>query len=223
MLKGLPPVQLNGIMSGTESNTGAANAALYVNDRFSRLYSNSLEQPEIIGLKLRLEAIPDRRTAILEGARLGEMQAHPGDTLDVEATLHPYSAEPRVVRVKVKIPESVTPGELRVVVSDGATADRLTTAAGLGGQHAVSLADSVAQMNRLHANDRVYVTLLDHSAQAALDTQALPDVPLSMANALEPLKAAQKMQLTGESAVEAGSAETDYAVSGAQVLTLQIQ
>jgi hypothetical protein len=223
MLKGLPPVQLNGIMSGNESNTGAANAALYVNDRFSRLYSNSVEQPEIVGLKLRLEAIPDRRTAILEGARLGEMQAHPGDTVDVEATLHPYSAEPRVVHVKVKIPESVTPGQLRVVVSDGATADRLTTAAGLGGQHAVSLADSVAQMNRLHVNDRVYVTLLDHSAQAALDTQALPDVPLSMANALEPLKAAQKMQLTGESAVEAGSAETDYAVSGAQVLTLQIQ
>ena len=35
-----------------------------------------------------------------------------------------------------------------------------------------------------------------------------------MANVLEPLKAAQKMQLTGESVVEAGSMETEYAVSG---------
>jgi hypothetical protein len=48
-------------------------------------------------------------------------------------------------------------------------------------------------------------------------------VPLSMANVLEPLKAAQKMQLTGESAVEAGSAETEYAVSGSQVLTLDVR
>ena len=222
-LKGLPPVELHGIMSATDSNTGAANAALFVNERFSRLYANSLEQPDVTGLKLRLEAIPERRTAILEGARLGQMQAHPGDTIDVEATVHPYAADSRVVRIAVKLPESLTPGPLRIVISDGSTADRLTTASGLSGQRAISLADAVAQMNRLHANDRVYVTLLDHAAQAALDTQALPGVPLSMANVLEPLKTAQKMQLTGESAVEAGSAPADYAVSGAQVLTIDIQ
>ncbi len=35
--------------------------------------------------------------------------------------------------------------------------------------------------------------------------EALPGVPLSMANVLEPLKDAQKMQLTGESVVEVGS------------------
>jgi len=160
---------------------------------------------------------------MLESARLDQMQAHPGDTLDVEATVHPYAADSRVVRVKVKLPASLTPGPLRIVVSDGATADRLTTASGLSGQHAVSLADSVAQMNRLHSNDHVYVTLLEHSAQAALDTQALPTVPLSMANVLEPLKTAQKMQLTGESAIEAGSAPADYAISGTQVLTLDVQ
>jgi hypothetical protein len=222
MVKGLPPIELQGIMSATETNTGAANAALFVNGRFSKLYNNSLEQPEITGLKLHMEAIPERRTAILESARLGQMQAHPGDTLDVEATIHPYAAEPRVVRIKVKLPESLTPGQLRVVVSDGATADRLSNGA-IGGQHSVSLADAVAQMNRLHANDKVYVTLLDHSAQAALESQALPGVPLSMANVLEPLKSAQKMQLTGESAIEAGSADADYELSGTQVLTLDVQ
>ena len=75
----------------------------------------------------------------------------------------------------------------------------------------------------MHANDRVYVTLLDHAAQAVLEGEALPAVPLSMANVLEPLKAQQKMQLTGESVVEAGSAETGYAVTGSQVLNLQIR
>ena len=69
----------------------------------------------------------------------------------------------------------------------------------------------------------IYVTLLDHAAQAELEAQALPGVPLSMANVLEPLKAAQKLQLMGESVVEAGSLQTDYAVTGAQVLTLDIR
>jgi hypothetical protein len=223
-LKGQPPVRLQGIMSPNEANSGAIAAALYVNDRFSRLYGNAVEQPEVTGLRLRMEAIPERRTAVLEGARLGRTEARAGEMLEVEATLHPYQAEPRVVRMKVKLPESLTPGPLRIVVSDGATLDRLTTSAAAGAaQHPIALADAVAQINRMHSNDHIYVTLLDHSAQAELDALALPEVPLSMANVLEPLKAAQKMQLTGESVVEVGSMETGFAVSGLQVLTLNVR
>jgi hypothetical protein len=107
------------------------------------------------------------------------------------------------------------------VVSDGATVDRLTTRTGT--QQQVGLADTVAAMNRIHANDRVYVTLLDHATQAVLEGEALPGVPLSMANVLEPLKDAQKMQLTGESVVEGGSAEAGYAVTGSQVLNLLVK
>jgi hypothetical protein len=231
-LKGLPPVRLEGMMAPNEAQSGAISAALFVNDRFSRLYQNSEEQPEVTGLQLRMEAIPERRTAVLEGARLGQTEVRAGDTVEVEATLDPYQAQAQVVRLQVKLPDSLTPGPLRMVVSDGATLDRLTGvgAAGAGvlqmagaGQHPVSLADAVAKMNRSHANDRIYVTLLDHTAQAELDAESLPAVPLSMANVLEPLKATQQMQLTGESAVEAGSIATGYAVTGAQVLTLDVK
>ena len=225
-LKGLPPVHLNGIMAPSDSMTGAIASAIYVDDEFSRLYSNAVEQPEVTGLRLRMEEIPERRTAVLEGARLGQTEARAGDTLDVEATLHPYQAEARVERMKVKLPESLTPGPLRIVVSDGATLDRLmspgASAMGLGVQQPMALADVVTQMNRLHANDRIYVTLLDHAAQAELETEALPSLPISMANVLEPLRTAQKMRLTGESVIEAGSMDTGYAVSGLQVLTLDV-
>jgi len=234
-IKGQPPVHLEGMMAPNELNSGAISAALYVNDRFGRLYNNSVEQPEVTGLRLRMEAIPERRTAVLEGARLGSAEAHAGDTVDVEATLHPYHADARVVRIPVKLPDNVTPGQLRIVVSDGGTVDRMTTSpnsgggagirlgAGGGSQHPMALADAVAEMNRMHANDRIYVTLLNHTAQAGLESQALPGVPLSMANVLEPLKASQKMQLSGESVMDAGSLETGYAVSGMQVLTLTVR
>jgi hypothetical protein len=226
-LKGMQPVRLRGMMSPTEQNSGAIGAALYVNEKFSQLYNNAVEQPEVTGLRLKMEEIPERRTAVLEGARVGRTEVHAGDTLQVEATLHPYQAEARVVRVAVKLPDDLQPGPLRVVVSDGATVDRLLSPPGGGlfgtARATATLADVVAQMNRAHENDRIYVTLLDHEAQAALDGGALPGVPLSMANVLEPLKAAQKIQLTGESVVEAGSMETDYAVSGSQVLTLNVR
>ena len=221
-LKGQPPVRLAGMMSPSEANSGAISAALYVNDRFSRLYGNAIEQPEVTGLRLKMEAIPERRSAVLEGARLGRTEVHAGEVLEIEATVHPYQAEPQVMRMKVTMPETLTPGPMRIVVSDGATLDRLITPAGAP-PHPLALADAVAQMNRLHANDRVYVTLLAPEAQAALDAQSLPGVPLSMANVLEPLKASQKVQLTGESVVEAGSMETGYAVTGTQVLKVDVR
>jgi hypothetical protein len=220
-VKGLPPVRMQGMMTQNEFFPGTINAALLVNDRFSKVYSNSLEQPVVTGLKLKVEAVPARMTAVLESARMSRIEAHAGDEIEVEATLHPYQAEARMVRVKVKLPVELTPGTMRVVVSDGATVDRLTSRA--GAQQQVGLADMVATMNRMHANDRVYVTLLDHATQAVLEGQSLPGVPLSMANVLEPLKEAQKMQLTGESVLEAGSVDAGYAVSGSQVLNLVVK
>jgi hypothetical protein len=220
-VKGLPAVRMQGLMAQSEFNPATINAALLVNDRFSKVYGNALEQPVVTGLRLKVEAIPSRMTAVLESARLSQIEAHAGDEIEVEATLHPYQTEARMVRVKVKLPAELSSGPMRVVVSDGGTVDRLMTRT--GADHSMGLADAVAALNRMHANDRVYVTLLDHATQAVLEGETLPGVPLSMANVLEPLKEAQKMQLTGESVVEAGSVDAGYAVTGYQVLNLMVK
>ena len=226
-VKGLPSVRMDGVMAVNDQNPGAINAALFVGERFMKIYGNAAEQPVVTGMRLKLEAIPERRTAVIDSAQLSTQQARPGDTVEVEAVVHPYQAEARVMRLKVKLPASLTPGSLRVLVSDGATVDRLTapaaTPAGAAGRSAVGLADAVAELNGTHENNMVYVTLLDHAAQAVLESGPLESIPLSMANVLGPLKDTQKMQLTGESVVAAGQMETDYAVSGSQVLTLLIQ
>jgi hypothetical protein len=220
-VKGQAPVRMQGIMAQNELFPGTINTALLVNDRFSKVYENALDQPEVTGVKLKVEALPARMTAVLESATVSRMEARAGDEIEVEAMLHPYQAEARMVRVKVKLPAELSPGAMRVLVSDGATVDKLMTHG--PSQQQVGLTDTVAALNRLHPNDRVYVTLLDHSAQAVVEGEALPVVPLSMANVLEPLKDSQKMQLTGESVVEAGSAEAGYAVSGSQVLSLLVK
>jgi len=227
-IAGQPPVALHGMMSPNSMNTGAINAALYVGERFDRLYQNAEEQPDtparpvITGLMLHVAIAPERRTAVLESARLSRTEARAGETIAVEVTLRAYQAEPKVLRLQVQLPATLTPGPLRLLLSDGATLDRLATP-GSAAARAVSLTDTVAAMNRAHANDRVYATLLDRAPQALLQAGALRQIPLSMANVLEPLKDNQQVQLTGESVVERGSAEADVAVSGSQVLRLVIR
>ena len=220
--KALPPVSMDGEMAQNEFNAAAINAALFVGERFSRVYQNAVEQPVITGLRLRVEAVPTRRTAVIETARLGRAEARAGETVEVETTVRPYQAEVRVVRMRVQVPAGTAAGPLRVMVSDGATLDRLLQPAATT-PHPLGLADTVAQMNRSHANDRLYVTVLEHSAQAVLPASTMASVPLSMANVFEPLKDGLEMRLTGESAMEAGSVEVPEAISGSKVLTLMVR
>jgi hypothetical protein len=220
-IKGLPDVHMGGLVTQNDLNPAAINAALFVNDRFSRIYGNPLEQPVITGMNLKLEGIAERRTAVIDSARLGAIEARPGETVEVEANLDPYQAEARVVHLKFTVPADTMPGSVRLLVSDAANLDRL--ARGQVQARTLGLADTVAQINRIHPNDRIYVTLLSKTAQAVLDGETMPSLPLSMVNVLNPLKDAQRLQLSGESLVEASSAPTEYAVSGSQILNLLIR
>lgn len=220
----IDPVHLSGLITQSDFNPAAINAALYINDRVGRLYGNPSEQPVITGLKISVDAIPDRLSATLDSAHLLATEARPGDTIEVEAILHPFHASPKLLRTEVHLPPNLSPGQLRILVSDGATLDRIQLPRNPGpATPPRGIADTVTELNRLHPNDAIYVTLLDHAAQAVLESSALTEVPLSMANVLDPMKDAQKVQLNGESALELGAIPTGYSVIGSQVLNLVIR
>jgi hypothetical protein len=220
-VEGEAAVKLEGIMAPNELNPAAINTALYINDRFGKIYANTEEQPVVTGLRLEAEAIGDRKTATIEEARLGRTEVRAGETVDVEVTLRPYQGAPQMVRVPVRIPVGAAPGEMRLAVTDAGAADRMTELQNHG--RPVSLRDMVGEMNRSRSNDGIYVTLLEHDAQAVLEGGTMAAVPLSMANVLAPLKAEQRMQLTGETAVELGSVATGYVVSGVQVIVVHVR
>jgi hypothetical protein len=85
------------------------------------------------------------------------------------------------------------------------------------------VAATIAQLNSVHTSDQLYVTLLAPEAQAAVDGRTLTAIPLTVANALEPLRENKGMVLSGESAVPMASLPMDAVVTGQQVVTLQVE
>ncbi len=223
MVEGQPTVKLEGIMAPNELNPAAINTALYINERFGRIYGNSAEQPVIKALHLNFEAMDEVRTATLEQVRLNRVEVRPGEHLVLEASVHPFRAPAKTLRIPITIPTDTAPGDLRLVVSDAATADHLTLPTGGAQGRSVALRDTIDQLNRSHANDGLYVSLLVHNAQTILEGGTMGQVPLSMANVLESQKTEQRIQLTGESATALGSVKTGYAVTGSQVLTIRVR
>ncbi len=216
----LPPVKIDEWVAPSELGPAAVNAALGVGSEFTQLFSNALEQPVMTGVELAVEVCRHRQSVEIENARLLTPEINSGDALEIEVVLQPYQRPAEVIHTKVRLPPSIGSGPVRLLVSDGATLDRLTAAPST---HPIGLADTVKRLNAEHHNDRVYITVLDRSAQAVLDSSALRELPLSLANVFDPLKGSQRVRLNGESVLELGSHQLRGVVSGSQVLQLLVR
>jgi hypothetical protein len=111
---------------------------------------------------------------------------------------------------------------LRLLVSDAGTLDRALDQP-RSASHPADLDSVLAEARRQHRADRIYVSLLMPETQAGMDGETLSSLPLSVANALEPLRPEQEVSLNGESAEVAGEAPAGGVLSGFHVLTLRIE
>jgi len=223
LLDGYPPSPLDISASAGDQLPASILAAELTADRFTRIYSNGARQGAVRGIELNVEAIPRRMAVTLETARLiASNIVHPGDTVVVEATLRPWQQPARNVRIPVTLPARLGSGNLRLLVSDSGTLDRALDPPRMGARPA-DLDSVLAEARHLHPADKVYVTLLMPEAQAAVGGQTLSSLPISVANALEPLRGSQDINLNGESAQVAGEASAGGVLSGFQILNLRVE
>jgi SpoIVB peptidase S55 len=221
-IDGYPLLHLNSLIAPTEQLPSALRAALTVGQRFQTVYGNSARVRNIQRIDLDIDSLPGRRSIQLERAQASQPAAHPGDTVVVEATLRPFRGETRNVRIPIPLPLTLNPGPLRILLSDGGTLDRLTTATS-SNEGPLELSSIIHQMNEAHQDDRLYVTLLLPNAQAVVDGRTLASIPISMANVLEPLRTNRGISLNGESVVPVTSIPVDAMLSGMQVVSVEIE
>jgi hypothetical protein len=221
---GYPDVALQNMFTAVDGGQPAAVlAALSVGDRFGRIYDNPYNVPAIHGVQLDFNVTRERRWARLESSRTDVTEARPGDDIIVEALLRPYRGEGIVRQIPIHSPSSTSKGPLRILVSDGDTLDRIRHGTSPFGRK-LDLASTIALLNKQHASNRVYVSLLEADPEAMVADKVMPTLPLSIMNVMDGMRGTQEMVVLGESSVnEASTAPLDQVVSGAQVLTITIK
>ena len=209
--------------SGGDGQPAPLMAALGAAEEFNRFYTNNGRQGAMHAVKLDVEVIPRRVSVQLESARIISSNiVHAGDTVTIEATVQPWQQPARNVRIPITLPNRLQPGSLRVLISDAGTLDRTLDPPRLTAKQS-SMEAMLAQARSQHAADRIYVSLLAPETQAGLSGETLTSLPLSMANALETLKAGQEATLNGETAIMAADAAAGGTLNGFQVLTLLVE
>jgi len=223
-VKGYPDVTLKNMFAPMDNGQpAAALAAATIGDRFGRIYDNPYDAPDIQGVKLDFDLVRDRRSAKLEASRTDATEARPGDEIIVETVLRPYRGERIVRQIPIRIPTSASKGMLRILVSDGDTLDRLRRGMPLANRK-LGLASTIALLNKEHANNRVYVSLFESDPEAMVADKVMPTLPLSVMNVMDNMRGTQEMVVLNESSVnEASTDPLDYAVAGAQMLTINVK
>ena len=223
-VKGYPEVKMENMFSPSDgAQPAAVLAALSLGDRFSRIYDNSYNVPDVSGVKLDFDLVTERRWARLDTARTDVTEARPGDEITIEAVLRPYRGEPIVVQIPIHIPTSTSKGPLRILVSDGDSLDRMRRSVPMFGRK-LDLASTISVLNREHSSNRVYVSLLEADPEAMVADKVMPTMPVSIMNVMDGMRGTQEMVVLGESSVnEASTQPLDYVVSGGQVLTLTVR
>ena len=222
-MDGYPPAPLDLWAPATDNMPAPMMAALSTGEKFAKLYSNSARHGNMRSIDLEIEAIPRRIGVELQSARLisGNI-VHAGDTVTVEATVRPWQQTARNVRIPVTLPSRLESGTVRVLVSDAGVLDRTLDQPRMMARP-LDMESALSQVSNQHRADRIYVSLLVPETQAGMEGKTLASLPLSMANALESLRAAQDVSLNGESAVVAGEAQAGGVLNGFQVLTLRVE
>lgn len=223
-VNGYPQLAVQNMFTATDQGQPAAvMAAMSLGDRFSRIYDNPYNAPEIRGVQFDFEIVRDRRWARLESARTDVTEARPGDEITIETVVRPYRGEGIVRQIPIHIPTSTSKGPLRILVSDGETLDRVRRSGPMLGRK-LDLASTIAFLNKQHVSNRVYVSLLEAGPEAIVADKVMPSLPLSIMNVMEGMRGTQEMIVQSDSSVsEAATVPLDYVVSGAQVLTITIK
>ncbi len=222
-IDGYPPSPLDLWAPAGDQGSAQLSAAMQTDQSFSLLYANGARQGAIKAVDLDVDSIPRRAQVELETARIDSGNiVHAGDTVLVEATVRPWQQPARNIRIPINLPPGIPAGTVRLLVSDAGTLDHALNQPRITNR-SVDLETALAQARSQHPADRIFVSLLLPDAQAGVDGQTLSALPLSVANALEPLRTAKDVTLNGESAVVAAEAPAGGVLSGFQILNLHVE
>jgi hypothetical protein len=197
--------------------------ANWYGEKFNRLYLNAVDTPQLKRVDVTVDLMPERRIATIENAWVGVAEAHPGDKLPIKVFLRPYRGGRIEKDFAIKLPDSLSKGEHRIMLSDAETMNRMQTMAGML-DHYIDVQQSVSLINQERTNNKLYVSLLETTPTAYYEDKLMPSLPASVLNVMQAGRASSRSILIApESATEQMSLPFDYVVSGSYALKFLVK
>jgi SpoIVB peptidase S55 len=220
-LTGKPDVMVEDLFTQEQPSM---QAAALVAAPLAYLMTNDFERVSVDGLHVDVSSDETIQTATLERAwleRTGPIR--PGATVPLKVLLRTYRGESVSQTIPVAIPASAPGGTYTLLVSNG---DALTALEQREMRQAFQPRDLdqlIRAINALRHNNHVYARLLRTDEGAIVRGEYLQSLPPSVLSVLGGAEQGVSVVPLRTAAVWDFEMPTDYAVSGARVLTLSVE
>ena len=195
----------------------------WLGEKFNRLYSNNIEMPQLKRVDAVVDLIPERRTLAIEHAWLPVSEVEPGAEVPVKVYLRPFRGERLERIVKLKLPEGLSKGEHRILLSDAETLDRIQSRLGAGARF-LSIPQTVSLITQERSNTKLYVSLIEPRPTVFTEDKVLPSLPGSVLNVMQTGRTGNRtLPSIAETAAEQAELELDQVVSGAYSLRFTVR
>jgi hypothetical protein len=222
-VKGRPPLKISDVYAGEQYAGASAPIAVYsiVPNLLNALVRNPFDEVEIESVGCVTEIAEGRNSAEIHKVRLSSEVYEPGDKLTALVELEPYKGAPKTAEVSLDLPANLPPGPYQAVVCDSMNSIRSE----LRNQPHLLQPENLEQLYRvleLQIADRrtnVYVRVMTRDLGVALEGQAMPNLPLSMAQILTGRRRTGTLPIRTELV---GKAETPFVVHGMHALQFNV-
>jgi hypothetical protein len=223
-VKGRALVRKHGELSFEDMFTGespSTGAASYVAGPLTFLLKNDFEPVEIEALDINIASSEEPRTATIDRVWLDTTDVRPGRTVPLKVLIRTYRGEEVTRDIPIAIPSNAT-GTLTVMVADGTRLAQFEQRQAGRPQQAHGVAQIVRAFNEARKNNRLYVRLLSSDAGAVVSGESLSSLPPSVMAVLEGDSNGGQFVPLRNATVGEWDIPIDYALSGAQFLTINI-
>jgi hypothetical protein len=216
-VEGQEPVRISRRFSaGSTAQVAAAATTVPI----AALMRSGFEDLKVNSIELNVTSTEGKKTAQLQRMEVDRMEAHPGDTIEVQAFIRSDAGQIFVQKMPVKIPVDTPTGALLIAVADGGSLDELSAAKSFVPRNVGELIKTINQMKK---DDRLYVETFRVTSGAVIGSSEMPNLPPSMLATLNNDRSVGGFSpriITAVTSQEMPASE--YVIAGTQALTVQI-
>jgi len=186
--------------------------ALFTDNPFGEVRMN--------GVRISVETEDTRRTAAIERVTVAQSRIEAGDEVTLSVRVRPHGRSLEEVPVQLSLPPDLPTGQVRVVVSGGASADEARQAIGAPRPLPVSLDQLVDRyLSADGASDLIVQARLPRAGVSLLGEE-LPQLPVAAQQALQ---AVNPTDLRPAPSVVKVVVPTEWVLTGRQMVTLHVE
>jgi hypothetical protein len=148
---------------------------------FAMILNNQFQKVRVNQIDLKIKVLDTRKTAYIEAIKVDKKQVKPGDTLQVDVRIQPFTGESFYQTVMMQIPEDTLPGStLNVTACDSTYGQALNMGRSAGKFLPTNFEQLLHYVENMERNNNLMVRVLLPKKGVTYKGEGFPSLPTSI-------------------------------------------